>query len=274
MKTPAWACARVACILLLALGISACGRDDDGVEAIFGHWRAERVRMMSLSLPVSPEFIIDKNAIEAIGADLRIPLQGIRREGNEFIVELPAGVGLSLYIESADRMYVDIPLAGKIYYRRIHDAEAVKAAPPASAPAVAAASDNPAVTAQPAAAQAVAQPAAQPVTPPPLAAPASSAGQMTMPAMRQAAENALAQGRLVEARALLAEAKKLQPEEAMLDYDLAILSLKQADNESAIHHLANAFQHGFRSISQLESDADFMRLRADVRYGALIARYK
>ena len=81
-------------------------------------------------------------------------------------------------------------------------------------------------------------------------------------------------GNLVEAEALLLQARESGGEHPMVEYNLAILRLRQSDNEAAIRHLNDAFKYGFRAFRLLDSDPDFAALKSDVRYAALVSRYK
>lgn len=73
---------------------------------------------MSLKIPIGPEFLITKDELVNFETDLHIPIKSISQNGNEFVINFPVGIGLSFYFDGPDRMYFDIPFAGKIYYQR------------------------------------------------------------------------------------------------------------------------------------------------------------
>ncbi len=81
-------------------------------------------------------------------------------------------------------------------------------------------------------------------------------------------------GNLAEAEVLLLEARNLDGKHPMVEYNLAILKLRQFDNEAALGHLSNAFNYGFRAFALLDTDPDFAPLKSDVRYQALVSRYQ
>lgn len=126
--------ARQALLGLVALVLAACAKEDG--SRIIGTWRAERLEVMSLKLPVGPEIRIGRNEL-AMEGDVRIPIAGITQEGDEVTLDTPAMIGMTFYFVEADRMYLDVPLLGHIYYRRVNDpaAGAVDVRREAQAPA-------------------------------------------------------------------------------------------------------------------------------------------
>lgn len=109
---------RRALLGVLALALAACAKEDGG--RIVGTWRAERLEVMSLKLPVGPELRISRDALTTAG-DVRIPIAGISQDGDEVTLDTDAMVGMTFYFVEADRMYLDLPLLGRVYYRRVAD---------------------------------------------------------------------------------------------------------------------------------------------------------
>jgi hypothetical protein len=72
-------------------------------------------------LPIGPDFTVGEHELASPDAEVRIPIAAIETKRNEAIVDFAYGVGLSFYFDGPDRMYVEVPLAGKLYYRRIKD---------------------------------------------------------------------------------------------------------------------------------------------------------
>lgn len=107
---------RLAFLVVFTLGVSGCAKEDG--SKILGHWRAERIKLMSLNIAIGPEFVITKDELISLETDLHIPIESISQKGNEIVLNVPLGLGLSFYFDGPDRMYFDVPLAGKIYYQR------------------------------------------------------------------------------------------------------------------------------------------------------------
>lgn len=212
------------CTALVAalVAVAACSRTEP--QQLIGHWRAERQKVLSINLPIGPEFEVREHELVPLGAGVAIPISSLSSKDNEVTAELPAGIGLSFYFEGLDRMYVDVPLVGKLYYQRVKAPEALAAAAPAMTPTPARASSAPAAAAS---------------VPPTPAEPA-----------RQTAPQGTA------------------------DYDIAILMMRQANPDAAVRSLGDAFAHGFRDFGKLEASVELAPLRADVRYQALLARYR
>ena len=72
-------CRGLASALLLATLLTACGRDDG--QRILGHWRADRLQVQSVSLPMGPEFVVTPRELMSAEGDIRIPISSIEAEG-------------------------------------------------------------------------------------------------------------------------------------------------------------------------------------------------
>ncbi|MDR5770104.1 MULTISPECIES: TPR end-of-group domain-containing protein [unclassified Caballeronia] len=219
----------VACALAL---VSACSRQDR--TSVIGHWQAERTTFFSAQLPVGPDIVIGNDAISVPGTDARIPLSGITQKGDEAVLEMPLGVGLSFFFDGPDRMHLSLPVVGKVYYRRVHDA--VAAAPVLK-------QEAPVRTGSTLAASSV---VAAPATHPTVTAQAVATPVAAIP----------------------------QPSSSTREFDRASLAAQQGDQEAAIDHLSEALRQGFRGFDKLDSAQEFASLRSDVRYQALLARYR
>ena len=268
--------------LLLAALLTACGRDDG--RRILGHWRAERVQVQSISLPMGPEFVVTPRELTSAEGDIRIPISSIEADGNVVTLGAPFGIGLSFYFEGDDRIYFDVPLAGRVYFQRVTDAPPPARANPAPAPQALAAAPAPVAPPPPAVpAPVVSTPAAVAPGQPAPAAPASAVAAAprgnSTPArgpvdlIRQA-EQKLAANAPAEAEALLAEARRQYGGDPMIDYHLAVLTLRQGDPDGAVRKLRDAFQNGFRDFALLDAATDLAPLRSDPRYQALVTRYR
>lgn len=102
--------------LSLALLTTGCGREDG--SKIIGQWRAERFQVMSLKVPIGPELTISRDMLKA-GAEVAVPIGGISQDGSEITLDLPLYFGLTFNLVDDDRMYLDLPLVERIYYRRV-----------------------------------------------------------------------------------------------------------------------------------------------------------
>jgi hypothetical protein len=247
MMRPAGVAAALAAILLAA----GCSKVDG--PSIIGHWRAERVQVASVQLPIGPDILIKENEISNPDTDTGIPIKAIERKDNEVVLDFAYGLGLSFYFDGPDRMYVKVPLAGRVYYRRVADAAPGQTQTAATSAAVA-----PVRVAQ-SVVPAVAQPVVQ------------SADYRTLV---QQAEAAMRNGEASQAETLLAQAGQYPSAHPAVDFDQAVLAAHSAQPDLAIEHLSDAFKRGFRQFDLLDSTREFDALKSDVRYQALVARYR
>ncbi|WP_460900802.1 hypothetical protein [Paraburkholderia jirisanensis] len=219
---------------LLSLG--ACSKPVE--PGVLGHWRAERVTVFSAKLPVGPDLVIGEHRITSPGMDAELPVSGIERKGDETTIDLQYGVGLTFYFDGPDRMYLNVPVLGKVYYRRVADA-------PDAPGTQAAASHGQAAQMQPV--QAAPQVQQVQAVPPP---PAATAGPIVPPAPARATPAGYG------------------------DYQMALLAAQHGSTGDALQFLSDAFKSGFRDFAQLAAAPQFASLRADVRYKALVAHYQ
>jgi len=255
-------CAIIA--LMLTLGMAGCSNDD--APTIVGHWRAERARVFSALIPIGPDIVVSEHDITSPDSDVHIPIS-IETKHNEAVLDFSYGVGLSFYFEGADRMYVEVPLVGKIYYQRVKDiprdtavAAVVPVSPPTRGPV---ATDPPPRAENAAAVQKDVVPAAAPLV-----------AQAEYEALMRRAEVSMNNGQLDKAEALLMVVQKEAGAHPSVDYDLAVLKMRESDSDAAIHHLNDAFRYGFRRFDLLDANVVFAPLEADVRYSALLSRYR
>jgi hypothetical protein len=221
--------------------LAACSKQEG--PSIVGHWKAERATVFSAQLPVGPDIVISEQAIRVPGTDGIIALSGITKKSGEAVLEMPYGVGLSFYFDGADRVHLNVPLLGKIYYRRVLDAAPTQVAVTGAVPTV-------------------------PAPPPAIAVPpASSAPQRPAPAAQSA--NVIDVAATTDAAPNVATSTSTSPE-----FDHAVLAARQGDQDLAIDRLRDAFQHGFKNIDELDATPEFAALRSDVRFQALVARYR
>ncbi|WP_331596748.1 hypothetical protein [Paraburkholderia sp.] len=243
--------AGVAAALVAMLAAAACSKTED--PSILGHWRAERVQVASVQLPIGPDIVIDEHAISSPDAEASLPVKDIERKGDEVVLDLPYGVGLSFYIDGPDRMYIKVPFAGRVYYRRVVDAAQVQRQTAAASDALAPLR------------------VAQPVLPAPVPPVVQTADYQ---ALMQQAQAAMRDGATAQAETLLMQAGRYPPAHPEVDYDQAVLTARCARPDLAIEHLNDAFKRGFRQFARLDSTRDFDALKTDVRYQALVARYR
>jgi hypothetical protein len=227
----------------------ACSKPES--KNILGHWRAERVAIQSLRLPLGPEFVIDANSIRATDGSVEIPISGISTEGDIATLEGPLGVGFDFRFEGSDRISFDIPLAGRVYFER------VKNSPTTNRNAISAPQRK----------------QEQMPSAPAFNASAKSKGSKTLNVLLEQAHQALAANAFAETEALLTQARSLNKNEPLVDFNFAILRMRQEAPDAAVRSLRDAFEHGFRDFPLLESSADLAKLKADPRYQALITRY-
>lgn len=263
--------------LLLTGALGACSKSDG--SRILGHWRADRLQVQSISVPMGPEFVINRQELISLDGDIRIPISSISEEGDTVTLGGPLGLGLSFYFENADRMYFELPLLGRVTYQRIPEGAQPARANPPPAPSLPA-PDRPVALAPPAPlAPLAALPAPAPAPAPAIVAPPAREVAAPVPSaspvdLIRHAERKLAANELPEAEALLVQARQQRGDEPMIDYNLAILRMRAGDEDAAVRHLRDAFQHGFRGFSLLDASADLAPLKTDPRYNALLTRYR
>jgi len=286
------------------LGLSGCAKEDG--SKILGHWRAERVKLMSLNIPIGPEFVITKDELVALETDLHIPIKSISQNGNEVVLNVPVGLGLSFYFDGPDRMYFDVPFAGKIYYQRklSKQSSTEEATPAASAAAITMPSFVP-----------VPPTVTSPILVSPSKLTAQSLGVLTNTVPIQeittdtkqtqklplksdgdlvhsgaieaelrsnkAASNELikvaiakmAQGKLDEAEKDLLEARKRTPQQSLVYYNMAILRLKQGRSDDALKEFEFSFKTGFSHFQMMDQDSDLDGFRNSPAFLELTAKY-
>ena len=299
------------CLLLLALlvaftlGLSGCAKEDG--SKILGHWRAERFKLMSLNIPIGPEFVVTKDELVALETDLHIPIKSISQNGNEIVLNVPVGLGLSFYFDGPDRMYFDVPFAGKIYYQRklVKQSPTEEAIPVASVAGITVPSHVPIP-------QTVISPilvspstlAAQSLEIPTNAGPSQEITTDTKLTKRlpsnndddqirtgaaqaelrsnKAASNELikiaiakmAQGKLDEAEIDLLESQKRTPQQSLVYYNMAILRLKQGRSNDALKEFESSFKSGFSHFKMMDQDSDLDEFRKSPSFLALVAKYR
>jgi tetratricopeptide (TPR) repeat protein len=84
----------------------------------------------------------------------------------------------------------------------------------------------------------------------------------------------LGQGRLADAESDLKTALERDPDEPLVDYNVAIVRLRQAQPEAALKSLEQAFCKGFKSFAEMEKDTDLEPLRATPAFAKLVAQYR
>lgn len=256
-------------VALTALSLVGCSKPDG--PSIVGHWRAERVQVLSAHLPIGPDFMVSEHELASPDAEVRIPIEAIETKRNEAIVDFAYGVGLSFYFDGPDRMYVEVPLAGKLYYRRIKDGSGSGSVTQAAA-ALPAAAASPAMNSAPTAAINTAM-SKQPT----LAGASTGTRVQSEPTYKttiKQGELSMSQGQLSNAETLLMQASAEPAAHPAVDYDLALVKIQEADPDAAIRHLGDAFARGFRGFDIIDRDRSFDAIRSDVRFTALVSRYR
>ncbi|MGO4330540.1 hypothetical protein AB4Z48_31855 [Cupriavidus sp. 2TAF22] len=232
---------RIAPAVLAAGLLMACGKPDG--NRILGHWRAERFIAQGISVPMGPEFEVTLHAVRSPDGDIEIPISAITAKGDEVTLEGPMSLALSFHFEDANRISVDLPFVGKLYYRRV--ALTPHAAATASAPV-----SHALVAAQ--------RQSSVPVASSPL-----DSQQPTPPTVTRSPQTSSAQATVAT-----------PTPDGMDDYRRAVAALRQGDADSAVRSLHASFQHGFRQFDLIDASTELSALKSDPRYQALMARYR
>ncbi len=252
-------------LALLVVGVVGCGRDDG--ERILGHWRADRVQLHDIRLPMGPDFVVTPNELMSSDGGFRIPIHSIASDRNTVTLDVPL-FDLAFHFESANRIYFDIPLGdGRVYFQRITEvpaslpelSTAARSARPADEPEPAS-SPGPVADLRPAHA-AIPQALQEPV-------------QISLDDLISQAEYQMAGKEFLKADKLLLQARQHYGNDPAIDYSLALLHSRQHNLDSAIRSLRDAFQHGFRDFARLDASLELAPLRNDPRYNALVTRYR
>lgn len=226
--------------------ISGCSSEKDHIK-IFGHWKAERLQIQSLHIPMGPDFFISTEKITSLDGEISIPISSFSVKEDSVIVNVPLGLGFDFHFVSKDRIYFDAPFFGKIYFYRVNEST--------------------------------------PIEKKPSVAPSPSVSSSSLPHDRQVetpqleklinlAENKLIQGKLIEVEDTLLTAQNNFGQLPLIDYYFAKLRIRQNNQDAALQHLKTAFQNGFRQFSLLNNNPDFISIKNDPRYVALVAKYQ
>ncbi|MEM5439926.1 TPR end-of-group domain-containing protein [Paraburkholderia diazotrophica] len=237
---------------------SACSKSSG--PSILGHWHAEHVNVYSLQLPVGPDIVVSDNQILSPDTGASIPVTRIQNKDDTATVDLPLGVGLTFYFDGADRMYMKVPLVGRVYYRRVAEpAQAV-----ASQGSMRADVQKPASAALVTGRVMPAEPSTGDIT-----------GQIGKAVTSKSADvNKQPQQGSQPDKPSATGTRQLEADAGSAEYKLALVAASEGDTDSAIGHLSDAFKDGFRMFNLLESAPEFNTLKKDVRYQALVARYR
>jgi hypothetical protein len=233
--------------------LAGCSRPSD--VSLIGHWQAERISVYSAKLPIGPDIVVKEDRISNPATGMDLPIKGIERKGNEATVDFDYGLGVTFYFDSVDRVHIDVPLIGKIYYRRVND----------NAPASAAlASSIPGATSEAEVVQA-APPASDP------AHQVASAPEKTNvpPAALRASQIPVAQ---VDVTSQSGADGAVTAHDS--DYQKALAAAMAGQQDRALDYLNAAFRDGFRDFARLDAAPELADLRSDVRYQALVGRYR
>jgi hypothetical protein len=231
----------------------ACSRQSD--VSLIGHWQAERVSFYSVKLPFGPDIVVKEDRISNPSTGIDLPIKNVERKGGEATVDFEYGLGVTFYFDGPDRLHINVPLIGKVYYRRVNDTVPTlviqAASGPSPAPATEVAQSTP--PASSVAAQVTVQ---QPVNPAPAVVPAA----VQAPAEHGSAANPFNPDQPVQG--------------ADSDYQKALAAARSGQQDQALDYLNAAFRGGFRDFGRLDGAAELADLRSDVRYRALVDRYR
>jgi hypothetical protein len=106
---------RLLSCLALVLMASCSGKN---AERIVGHWQSENFQLQGMGLPIGPQLDIDAHAMRVSGTELIVPITRMEANGDAVTLVVPAGIDLTFHFERTDRMYIDLPLLGPVYYQR------------------------------------------------------------------------------------------------------------------------------------------------------------
>jgi hypothetical protein len=102
---------------------SACSLSSE--PEIRGTWEAEDVNLASLAIQVGPRLEISQTHMLMPELHVKLPISAIELEAPDRVKLRFVSNGLiplagwTLYFESPDRIRMEVPLVGPIYYRRV-----------------------------------------------------------------------------------------------------------------------------------------------------------
>ncbi len=242
-----------AAVLAPTVLLAACSRQSDA--SLIGHWQAERVSFYSAKLPVGPDIVVKEDRISNSSTGIDLPIKNIERKGDEATVDFEYGLGVTFYFDGPDRLHISVPLIGKVYYRRVKDA-----VPTSTIQAASARSHVPVTevgqSALPASNVDVPVAGQRPVS----ATPAVALVPMHAPSEHGFVANPLSPD---------------QPGQGVnSDYQKALVAARAGERDQALDYLNAAFREGFRDFRLLDASGELAYLRSDVRYRALVDRYR
>lgn len=233
--------------------LAACSRQAD--VSLIGHWQAERVSVYSAKLPVGPDIVVKEDRISSPSTGIDLPIKNIERKGGEATVDFDYSLGVTFYFDGPDRLHINVPLIGKVYYRRVNDAVPTSVIQAASAPSTVPATE---------AAQS-APPASSVIDSVAVQQPANAAQEIAPVAVQAPAEHGSAANPF----------SRDQPGQgADSDYQKALAAARSGQQDQALDDLNAAFRGGFRDFGRLDGAPELADLRSDVRYRALVDRYR
>lgn len=206
--------------------------------------------MFSAQMPVGPEIVVSEKEISSPDTDINMSVHGFEAKSGQVTVDLAYGIGLTFYFDGPDRVFLKVPLVGNVYYRRVPDNAALAStAPSASAVAQPQSTSHAAPTAT-------------------VQARGNDAGSVAVGEQTALTTQSVRGGFKPASEPLPADGR------SAAEYQMASTAAKQGQSDAAIDHLNNAFKAGFRDVGRLESSPEFSSLGRDVRYQALVARYR
>ena len=230
-------CAAGAMLLL-----AGCQRASE--TSLYGHWRAEQLRVQSLLLPIGPDLEISAHELYVPATATRLAVEGAERDGDEVTLHFKAGLGWTFRLVSDQRMVIDVPLLGPVYYQRVNTGPTAAAIPPADVTSTVAASASLAPSTSKVAAVA-----------PTLPAMASNERQIPPSATPAAARPLLVQnddGPLASAQS----------------------ALHRGDSDTALREIDQALRTQRTNALAVQAHPNLKGLHEDPRFQALMGRYR
>ncbi len=234
--------------VVFALILNACNKPDG--SRILGHWRAEKLSVQGLSIPIAPELLISRNQLRSPDGTFEIFISSIKEDDNKVVLGIPMGLGLSFQFVSSDRISFEVPLVGtKIFYQRIGSVTSI---------------DEPQQTGS----QSAVQSNLSTVT----KSPQTKQASVTQVDSSQNFEKKNDMVRPKASETIITDQRKnIDP---ISYYNQSIHYMRLGDSNEAVRSLRDAFEYGFRDFNSIEESKDFVPLKNDPRFIALITRYR
>lgn len=246
-----------------------CSNGDSG-PPITGNWEAEDLRIDSLMVPIGPRLEISQTEVVIPALETRLPIVAIERPSRDEVTLRFPLLGWTVYFDSADRIHMDVPLMGRVYYRRVDQGGGASPSPALSGtPSLS--RNLPQALDTSSGASEVLKDLVGSKSPP---THTSSAAKADLVAELELVPASMARGEFDTAEASISAARVAGTSDSEIALERVCLALLRGDPDTALRSLSEALQSGLLKWSAVEREPRLAPLAQDVRFQALLARHR